>query len=94
MFKIFQTKFISQYYNNPLARHFRINKIKKLINWIYYCLSLSIDVETYIKGCNICLSLKVIKHKPYSNLQTLLVLNYQLKDLLIDFVTRLPISTD
>ena len=66
----------------------------KLINWKYYWPSLKKDVEAYVKGCDVYLSSKAVKHKPYSNLQTLPVLNYQWKDPLIDVVTKLPISTN
>lgn len=55
---------------------------------------LKIDVESYIKGCNMCLALKLIKHKPYSELQSLLIPIHQWKDLSIDFITGLPISTN
>ena len=47
-----------------------------------------------MKECNICLASKAVRHKPYSNLQSLPVPTHCWKDLLIDFVTGLPISTD
>ena len=37
---------------------------------------------------------KAFRYKPYRDLQSLLVLTHRWKDLLIDFVTGLPISTD
>ena len=52
------------------------------------------DVDNFIKGCNIYLALKIVRHKPYSNIQFLLVLTHSWKDLLIDFVTNLLISMD
>ena len=52
------------------------------------------NVKNYLKGCNICLALKAVWYKLYGNLQTLLVLIYYKRDLLIDFVTGLPISMD
>ncbi len=41
-----------------------------------------------------CLVFKLVKHKPYGNLQSLLVPTHQWKDLFIDFVIGLPISTN
>ena len=52
------------------------------------------NVDNYVKGCDGCLALKTVWHKPYSDLQILPVSTYRWKDLLIDFVTGLPISTD
>ena len=77
-----------------MAGHFSINKTRKLIGRKYYWPSLKKDVEAYVKGCNVCLALKVVKHKPYGYLQILPVLTYQWKDFLIDFVIGLPISTN
>ena len=52
------------------------------------------DVEAYVKGCNICLASKAVRHKAYGNLQTLPVPTHRWKDLSMDFVTKLPILTD
>ena len=47
-----------------------------------------------MKGCNVCLALKAVRHKPYGDLQSLPVSTHCWKDLLMDFVTGLPVSTD
>ena len=52
---------------------FEIDKTQELIARKYYWPTLRQDVETYVKGCNICLAFKAIWHKFYGNLQTLLV---------------------
>ena len=41
-----------------------------------------------------CLTLKTVRHKPYGDLQSLLLLIHWWKNLSIDFVTGLPISTN
>ena len=92
--EIIQTELISWHHDNPLASHFGINKTKNLISGTYYWPSLRKDVEAYVKGCNVCLGLKAVRHKPYSDLQSLPVPTHQWKDLSIDFVTGLPISTN
>ena len=75
--EIIQTELISRYHNNPLAGHFGINKTRELIDRKYYCPSLRKNVKAYVKGCNICLASKAIRHKPYGNLQALPVSIYQ-----------------
>ena len=87
-------KLISRHHNNPLVVHFGIEKTCELLARKYYWPTLRHDVEAYVKGCNVCLALKAVRHKPYSDLQFLPVPTYQWKDLSMDFVTGLPISTN
>lgn len=44
-----------------------------------------------MKGYYICLTLKTLKYKPYSNLQSLLIPSHCWKDLPINFVRKLQI---
>ena len=87
-----QTKLISRHHNDPLARDFDIDKTRELIDRKYYWPSLRKDVEVYIKGCNVCLESKAVRHKPYGDLQSLPVPIHWWKDFSIDFVTGLSIS--
>ena len=89
-----QIELISSHHNNPLAGHFGIDKIKDLVGRKYYWPSLRKDVEAYVKGCDVCLGSKAVRHKPYGDLQSLPVPTHRWKDLSMDFVTGLPISTD
>ena len=52
------------------------------------------DVKDYMKGCNVCLASKTVRHKLYGDLESLPVSTYCQKNLLINFVNRLSISTD
>lgn len=45
-----------------------------------YWPSLRKDVEAYVKGCDVCLALKVVWHKPYGDLQALPVPTHRWKD--------------
>lgn len=74
--------------------HFGVDKIKKLISQKYYRPSLRREVKAYVKGCDVCLALKVVKHKPYGDLQFLLIPTHEWKNLSIDFIIGLPISTN
>ena len=89
-----RTEIISWHHDDPLARHFGIDKTKDLVGRKYYWPSLRKDIEAYVKGCDVCLGSKAVRHKPYGDLQSLPVPTHRWKDLSMDFVTGLPISTD
>ena len=52
------------------------------------------DVEDYVRGCNVYLASKAVRHKPYGDLQSLPVPIHCWEDLSIDFLTGLLISTN
>ena len=85
---------ISRHHNDLLARHFSINEIRELVGQKYYWPSLRKDVKDYVRGCDVCLTSKTVRHKPYGDLQSLLVPTHRWKDLLMDFVTGLPLFAD
>ena len=66
--EIIQTKLISRHYNNLLAGYFGIEKTHKFVARKYYWSILCHDVKNYVKGCDICLALKAVRHKPYGDL--------------------------
>ena len=66
-----RTEIISRHHDDPLAGHFGIDKTKDLIGRKYYWPSLRKDIEAYVKGCDVCLGSKAVRHKPYRDLQSL-----------------------
>ena len=92
--EIIRTEHISRHHDDSLAGHFGIEKTGELIARKYYWPTLCRDVEDYIKGCNVCLASKAVQHKPYGDLQSLPIPTHRWKDLSMDFVTGLSISTD
>ena len=92
--EIIQTKLISRHHNNPLVGHFGIEKIYELIAQKYYWPTLRRNVDDYVRGCDVYLALKAVQHKPYGDLQSLPVPTHRWKDLLMNFVTGLPILTN
>ena len=85
---------ISSHYNNFLTEHFGIDKIRELVRRKHYWPSLKKDVETYVWECNMCLAFKAIRYQPYGDLQFLPIPTHWWKNLLIDFMTGLPLSAD
>ena len=71
--EVIRMELISRRHDDLLAGHFGIKKTQELVARKYYWLTLKADVESYIKGCDVCLASKAVKHKPYGNLQSLLV---------------------
>ena len=92
--KLIKTKLISRQHNDPLVGHFGIEKTWELVARKYYWLTLRHNIETYIKGCDVCLTSKAVRHKLYGKLQLLPISSHRWKDLSIDFVTGLPILAD
>ncbi len=74
--KVIRLELISKYHDDPLVGHFGIEKTRKLIARKYYWPTLRRDVKAYVKGYNICLASKAVCHKPYKDLQSLLVLTH------------------
>ena len=92
--KIIHSKVISRYHDDLLVRHFGIDKTRELVGWKYYWPNLRKDVENYVRGCDVYLASKAVRHKPYGDLQSLPVPTHRWKDLSMDFVTGLPLSAD
>ena len=76
MLKAIRMQLINRHQNNLLASYFCIKKACKLLARKYFWPTFRHDVEAYIKGCNVCLSLQMVKHKPYSDFQSLPILIY------------------
>ena len=92
--EIIRMELISRHHDDPLAGHFGIDKTRELIARKYHWPTLRRDVEGYVKGCDVCLASKAVRHKPYGDLQSLPIPTHRWKDLSMDFVTGLSISTD
>ena len=92
--EIIRYKVINCHPNDPLVGHFGIDKTRKLISWKYHWSSLRRDVEGYVRECDICLASKAVRYKPYADLQSLPIPIHRWKDLSIDFVTGLLLSSN
>ena len=69
--EIIRTALISRHHNDSLAGHFGIEKIQELLSRKYYWPTLRRDIKDYVRGCDICLASKAVRHKPYDDLQFL-----------------------
>ena len=71
---------ISYHHNNLLYGHFGIKKTCKLLAQKYYCPTVRHNVKAYVKDCDVGLASKAVRHKPYNNLQLLLIPMHQSKN--------------
>ena len=60
--EIIRTGLIRSNYDASLAGHFGIEKKREYVTNKYYWETLFYNVEAYIRGCDICLASKVVKH--------------------------------
>ena len=74
---IIRSEVISHQYDDPLAGHFGIDKTKELVGRKYYWPSLKRYIKSYVRGCDVCLTSKAVRHKPYRDLQSLPVPTYR-----------------
>ena len=74
--KAIQIELISRHHNNSLAGQFGIEKICKLLARKYFWLSLWHNIKAYVKGCDVCLASKAVRHKLYNDLQSLSIPTY------------------
>ena len=71
--EIIRSKVISHHHDDPLAGYFGIDKTRELVGRKYYWPSLRKDVNNYVRGCDVCLTSKAVRHKLYGDLQSLLL---------------------
>ena len=71
--EIIYLELISRHHDKPLMGNFGIDKTQKLIARKYYWPTLRRNVKAYVKGSDMCLASKAVCHKPYGDLQSLLV---------------------
>ena len=74
--EIIRTEIISRHHDDPLAGHFGVEKTRELVARKYYWPTLRADIEAYVKGCDVCIASKAVRHKPYGDLQSLPVPTY------------------
>ncbi len=69
--KVICLELMSRHHDDLLTGHFGIEKTRELIARKYYWPMLRQDFEAYVKDCDICLTSKTVRHKPYGDLQLL-----------------------
>ena len=92
--EIIRTEIISKHHDDPLAEYFGIEMTRELVAQKYYLSTLRADINTYVRGCDVCLALKAVRYKLYGDLQSLPVPIHRWKNVSINFIIGLPVSTN
>ncbi len=50
----FKEKFLKLHYDNSLVKHFEIKKTKTLISKKFYDFRITLNIDAYIRECDIC----------------------------------------
>lgn len=81
-------------HDDLLAGHFGVKKTLELVHRKYYWPSLAKDVREYVQGCGMCQRTKVVRHKPYGEMQALPLPAKPFESISMDFITDLPPSME
>jgi hypothetical protein len=81
-------------HDDYLAGHFGVKKTLELIQRKYYWPELRKETAEYVKGCDLCQRTKIVRHKPYGEMQALPQPEKLFESISMDFVIDLPSSTE
>ena len=62
---------LRRHHDDPLTRHFDVDKTLKLITRKYYWDSIKADVKSYVNTCDICQRVKMKRHRSHDELSAL-----------------------
>ena len=83
-----KTKLFRLHHENFLTNHFDMKKIKNLINRKYFWFRMIVNVNEYVKKCNIYQRTKTSRHRLYNELQ-LLFISTRSWNFFLNFITKL-----
>ena len=89
-----QEEVIWRYYNRPLHRHPGQDKTLEKIQRNYHFDRMKRKVTEFIHNCEQCVKNKPSRHKPYRQVQQIDLPKAPWETITMDFVVKLPKSTD
>ena len=75
-----------------MAGHFAVETTYDLLGRKYFWRGMKQDVQEYVEECDLCQLVKVHRHRPYGELQSLPLPDRPWKEITLDFITDLPPS--
>jgi len=89
-----QMKLIQEVHDQSSIDHFEILRIMKIIRRYYYWSSMQKTINWYIQNCYICQQSKTSQNKFNELLHSLLILEQQWKNIVMNFIIDLSFSKD
>jgi len=83
---------IRRHHDVPQAGHGGTAKTTELIKRKYYWPKMRETIKRYVRNCDICQRIKVVRHAPYGMLQPNEIPTRPWQSIAMDFITDLPIS--
>ena len=87
-----RAELLHRYHDDPMAGHFAVEKTYDLLGRKYFWKGMKRDVKEYVEECDLCQRVKVHRHRPYGELQSLPLPDRPWKEITLDFITDLPPS--
>ena len=87
-----RTAIIRKHHDVPQAGHGGTAKTTELIKWKYYWPKMRETITRYVKNCDTCQRIKVVRPAPYGMLQPNEIPMRPWQSIAMDFITDLPIS--
>ena len=82
-------KLICKNHDDSLIEHFNAEKTLKLLQKKYYWLVYEKQIKKYVRFYNICQRKKILRHKLYEKLNSLLAFKKSWKKIIMNFVMKL-----
>ena len=89
---ILKAEFFRLYHDNSLTKHFDIKKTRDFIERKYFWFKIIVDVNEYVKDCDVCQRMKAFCYRFYNELQSLFVSSRSWEKITINFITKLFLS--
>ena len=87
-----RNRILEEIHSVPYAKHPRFNRTMEKINRHFYWEGISLDVYNFVVSCPVCQTEKSNHQRPFRELQPLKILEEKWADVMLDFVTKLPVT--
>ena len=84
-----KTKLLRLHHDNFLASHFKIKKIRILMQKKFYWFKMTKDIKEYVKDCDMCQQIKTSRHRLYDEFSSLSVSTRSWTKISMNFITKL-----